>query len=545
MRKILVLSIIGLLLTVSNGFASLYISAEDSMEYFNWFNEDMQKDGVPGISTDLAYDMLLKGKKSKTVIVAVIDGGVDIHHEDLKGKIWTNEGEIPGNGIDDDHNGFIDDVNGWNFIGGPDGKNVEHEAYEVTRIYRKYYKKFSTADTTSLAGEDLRQFNMFKKARSIYFKKLNKALNEMSFIRKFEANYYKADSIIKSELKKDTINMDELRRFDDTNSKEFSMAKMMMLNLNDNGFKMENLQKYREYVETKINYHFNLAFDPRNIVGDDPDNPNDSIYGNNDVIGSDPEHGTFVSGIIAGDRYNHLGMKGIADNVKIMVIRAIPDGDERDKDVANAIKYAVNNRAQIINMSFGKDLSPHKDFVDKAIRYAEAHNVLLVHAAGNESDNTDIDPRFPTDWTTEGQRIATPWINVGATSKLTGLDFIGSFSNYGRKTVDLFAPGVNIYSLKPGNQYEVLDGTSFASPMTAGTAALLKSYFPKLNASQLKDVILASTVSYKKKKVLLPEKEEFKKPKKMKFGKLSVTGGLLNVYKAVELCEEQKVHAEK
>ncbi len=545
MRKILVYIIIGLLTSISNCFSSLYVSSLDSIEYFNWFNEDMHKDSVPGISTDLAYDILLKGRQSKTVVVAVIDGGVDIRHEDLQGKIWTNKNEIPDNGIDDDHNGFIDDVNGWNFIGGAGGKNIEHEAYEVTRIYRKYNSKFSTSDTSNLKGDDLRLFNMYKKARTIYFEKLNKALNEMSFIQKFEANYNKADSIIKSEMKKDSISIDELRAFKDTDNKEFSMAKMMIINLTENGFKLENLQKYKEYVETKINYHFNLAFNPRSIVNDNPDDPNDSIYGNNDVIGSTPEHGTFVSGIIAGNRDNHIGMKGIADNVKIMVIRAIPDGDERDKDVANAIKYAVNNGAQIINMSFGKDLSPHKEFVDAAIRYAAANNVLLVHAAGNESENTDTDPRYPSDWNSDGQRIVIPWINVGATSKLTGLEFVGSFSNYGRKTVDLFAPGVDIYSLQPGNKYDVLDGTSFSSPMTAGTAALLKSYFPELSAIQIKDVILASAVTYKKQKVLLPESEEYKKPKKLRFGKLSVTGGLLNVYQAVELCEKQENLAEK
>ena len=279
-------------------------------------------------------------------------------------------------------------------------------------------------------------------------------------------------------------------------------------------------------------------------MGVDPEEPNDSIYGNNDVIASTPDHGTFVSGIIAGNRYNGIGMKGIADNVRIMTIRAVPDGDERDKDVANAIKYAVNNGAKIINMSFGKDFSPQKNQVDKAIKYAADNDVLIVHAAGNEGENTDNKPRYPYVWNKDKQKITDLWINVGATSKVMDDSFVGEFSNYGRNSVELFAPGVDIYSLEPENTYDVSDGTSFASPMVAGTAALIKSYYPQFTAIQIKDIILSSvSLEYKRQKVLLPFKDEEKKPKraKVRFGKLSSTGGLLNVYNALQLCEQQIV----
>lgn len=538
MRKSLIVFFVGLSFSIFGNYSSANVVPGDSTEFYNWFNLDMKKDGIPGISADLAYETLLKGKQSATVIVAVIDGGVDINHEDLQDKIWINEGEIPGNGIDDDNNGYIDDVYGWNFLGGTNGENIKHETYEVTRIYRKYQDRFSSSDTNTLSGEGLNLFNMYKKAKGIYYEKLNNAKNEMSFIQKFETNYFKADSTIKSNLNKDTFSIDELKVFDTSDNREFALAKLMMLSLNENNFKIESIKKYKEHLDTKINYHFNTNFNPRHIVNDNPEDPNDTIYGNNDVIANTPEHGTFVSGIIAGNRYNNMGMKGIADNVKIMVIRAVPDGDERDKDVANAIKYAVNNGAHIINMSFGKDISTGKDLVDEAIKYAAANNVLLVHAAGNESTNTDINPRYPSNRTNDNQPIIAPWMNIGASSKQTDLSFVGRFSNYGSKSVDLFAPGVNVYSLKPDNKYGVLDGTSFASPMAAGTAALLKSYYPHLTAQQLKEIILSSAVRYKKQKVHLPSKGGDKTTKKIKFRRLSSTGGLLNVYKALELCEK-------
>jgi subtilisin family serine protease len=542
MKKISVFITAFLLLGKIDLCAAYEGSREDSAEFYNWFNLDKEINGIPGISTDKAYDELLVNKKSTSVIVAVIDGGVDINHEDLRGKIWINEDEIPDNGIDDDRNGFIDDINGWDFIGGADGKNIKYENYEATRLYKKYKDRFSTADTINLTGHDLELFDLYKRAKKVHFEKYNKAFNEMALIERFEKNYFRADSIIKANLEKDTFSIEEIKTFGESDSKEFILAKSMLINLNDNGFQIEKLKSYKDRVEIKLNYHFNVNFNPRSIVGDDPEDPNDSIYGNNDVIASTPDHGTFVSGIIAGNRFNGIGMKGIADNVKIMAIRAVPDGDERDKDIANAIKYAVNNGAKIINMSFGKDFSPQKYLVDQAIRYASDNDVLIVHAAGNESENTDKDPRYPSVLNNEKQKITDSWLNVGATSKVPGYYFVGDFSNYGKNSVELFAPGVDVYSLQPENKYDVLDGTSFASPMVAGAAALVKSYYPEFSAIQIKDIILSSVSSdYRKQKVFLPSKEEESKPKKAKakFGKLSATGGLLNVYNAMQLCEQK------
>ncbi len=538
MKKRLVVAAIAGMCVISLATEAKGFDPEDSAKYFNWFNLDPQQDNIPGISTDRAYQNLLKNKTSTMVIVAVIDGGVDINHEDLKDKIWTNEDEIPDNGIDDDHNGFIDDVHGWNFIGGKDGQDIDQENYEITRIYREYKPVFGNKEKKDISKEDLDKFNLYEAAKKTYFEKYTKAANEWMFIQKFEENFNKADSIAKELLNKNDYDVDDLKSLDAVGNADALKAKAMLLSLYEKGFSKGVLDKYEKYVGTKVNYHFNLNFNPRKIVGDDPYDINDSIYGNNDVTGPDPNHGTFVSGIIAADRFNNTGMQGIADNVKIMSVRTVPDGDERDKDVANAIKYAVRNGAQVINMSFGKDLSPQKEFVDEALRFAAAHDVLLVHAAGNENQNTDKSPRYPTNLDADNNVINSNWLSIGASTINKDETLTGVFSNYGRKSVDIFAPGVDIYSLQPDNKYDIQDGTSYASPMVAGTAALIKSYYPELTAGQIKAIILSSGTDYSALRVVVPHDSDTKKQKKEKFRKLSVTGDVLNVYRALELAEK-------
>ena len=207
----------------------------------------------------------------------------------------------------------------------------------------------------------------------------------------------------------------------------------------------------------------------KEIVQDDETNINDRDYGNKDIMASTPFHGTHCSGIIGAVRDNGIGVDGIADNVRIMMVRAVPDGDEHDKDIANAIRYAVDNGAQIISMSFGKDFSPQKQWVDDAVRYAQSKGVLMVHAAGNDAANIDSADNFPNPTFIDGNGRATTWITVGASGdpKLGGIT--ASFSNYGKKEVDVFAPGVQIYSTIPtGNNYGTASGTSMACPVVCG-----------------------------------------------------------------------------
>jgi cell wall-associated protease len=506
-------------------------------KFDNWHNMDPKINKIQGISTDEAYSKLLKGKKMTPVIVAVIDGGVDVNHEDLKGKIWINQGEIPGNGIDDDHNGFIDDINGWNFIGGKDGKNVKEETAEITRLYVKFIEKFDGKKKSSLSGNELTEYEYLEKAKDKYLEKANKSKRDLADISSFSNAFWFSDSIVKSILNKADYTLEDIKTINPGDDKRLTSIKEFLSQVYKKGFDRDQFKKYTDYINTKTNYHYNTDFNPRTIVGDNPEVWDDTPYGNNDVIGNSPEHGTFVSGIIAANRHNDIGIKGIADSVKIMVIRTIPDGDERDKDVANAIIYAVKNGAQILNLSFGKDFSPQKKFVDDALRFAASKDVLIIHAAGNDSENTDTLERFPNNHDQNGNIIMENWMNIGASFQKKNKTLTGDFSNYGKKTVEFFAPGVNIYSTEPGNKYGVMDGTSFSSPMTAGAAALLKSVYPTLHAAQIKEILMKSTSKYPHLRVYMPNQTS-KKKDKTRFGKLSVTGGVLNVYNALELAEK-------
>lgn len=504
----------------------------------DWYLRDPEQDSVQGVSAERAYQTLLKDQPSRPVIVAVIDSGIDIDHEDLKGVIWVNEKEVPGNGIDDDKNGYIDDVHGWNFIGGKGG-NVDADTYELTREYIRLKLKYENADANKLSKKQKPEYESYVQIKD-KFEKL-KAKNEQQY--KLYSNMYRSITFsidtLKSMLGVEKITPEDVKKFN-TDDPGLLFAKGFLLSMYRNMGEDADLEEYLaelkeavDYYGVIVKYGYNESFDSRQIVGDNISNLQESNYGNNDVEGPDPEHGTHVAGIIAADRKNNIGVNGIADNVKIMVVRAVPNGDERDKDVANAIIYAVNNGAQIINMSFGKSLSPNKDAVDKAVRYAEQKGVLLIHAAGNDAENIDEEKNYPTRFYLDGKE-AKNWIEVGASSAGADDGFVGTFSNYGKKTVSLFAPGVEIYSTVPDNKYKSLDGTSMASPATAGVAALLMSYFPELSALQVKDILLKSTRKFDNLKVQKPGGGN------VEFSQLSSSGGLVNAYEAVKMAQSMK-----
>lgn len=501
----------------------------------DWFLLDPEQDSLQGVSAERAYQTLLKGQPSRTVIVAVIDSGVDIDHEDLKNVVWKNEDEIPDNGIDDDKNGYIDDVFGWNFIGGKNG-NVDADTYELTREYIRLKKKYENVEGNKVGKKQKAEYESYQEIKDKYEKL--KAKNEQQY--KLYSNIYNniSQSIdtLKSLLQVDTIKAEDLKKFE-TNDPSLLFAKGFLLNMfkniGEDGILEEYVAELKEgvhYYEVIVKYGYNESFDSRKIVGDDINNLNEKSYGNNDVKGPDPEHGTHVAGIIAADRKNDLGIKGIADNVKIMVVRAVPNGDERDKDVANAIFYAVDNGAQIINMSFGKSFSPQKEVVDKAVRYAEQKGVLMIHAAGNDGEDIDVEKNYPSRTYADGKE-AKNWIEVGASAWGSDEDFVGSFSNYGKKGVSLFAPGVDIYSTVPESKYKNQSGTSMASPSTAGVAALLMSYFPELSAEQVKDILMKSSRKFDNLTVQKPGGG------RANFNQLSASGGLVNAYEAVKMAQ--------
>ncbi|MEO5996519.1 MAG: S8 family peptidase [Chitinophagaceae bacterium] len=513
-----------------------------------WHLLDIDKDGYYGISLDKAYDFV-KGKKSTPVIVAVIDSGVDTLHEDLKDILWTNPNEIPGNGIDDDKNGYIDDVHGWNFIGGKDGRNVKNDSYEGARVYHKLKKIFSNKiiDSTSMSADEKEQYQEWLKVKSKIEGDATDGGMDMMIMQRMLETLVRGDSILRKSLGTETYTGKDLDKFAPTGSDEQKAKGAVLYMLKANNM-METTNKefidgLREYITGEQKKKESLNNEPENyraeIVKDDETNFDDRFYGNNDIMAGTPLHGTHVSGIIGAKRNNGIGMDGIADNVRIMMVRAVPDGDEHDKDIALAIRYAVDNGARVINMSFGKSFSPEKNWVDSAVLYADSKGVLLVHAAGNDAADVDTADNFPNPSFKAAKTRATNWITVGASSDPLAepmfKSYTASFSNYGKKEVDVFSPGTKIYSTLPGgNAYGNLQGTSMASPVVAGVAALVLSYFPNLSPEQVKYAIEKSATPLPS-KVKLPGSDEM-----VLLSDISTSGGVLNAYGALKLASTLK-----
>lgn len=500
----------------------------------DWPHLDLEADGIRGMSTQKAYQDFLAGKESQTVVVAVIDSGIDIEHEDLADIIWVNEDEIPENGIDDDGNGYVDDVHGWNFIGGPDGSHIHHENLEIIRLYNRWKDRFEGADPDKLNKSARAEYERYLEYKEeIEQKREDLAPQFMLMQRTVEAFDALIEDIDKPAGK---IMVEDIRNYESGNPVTTQTAKLILTYLEQGetfeGI-YESVQGDYDYFNSSYNFNWNPDFDARYIVGDDPSNLDDRNYGNNDVEGPDATHGTHVAGIIGAIRGNGIGMDGVANNVRIMSIRTVPDGDERDKDVANAIYYAVDNGAQVINMSFGKGASPYKQAVDDAVRYAVENDVVLVHAAGNDHKENDIENNFPNDYYERKglfrPRYADTWIEVGAMTANNDAKLTASFSNWSADLVDVFAPGAAIYATVPGDEYRNLQGTSMAAPMVAGLAALLRSYFPDLTAEQVKEIIMDSAVAPSF-RVNIPGEDD-----QALLTRLSVTGGVANTYTAVQL----------
>lgn len=491
------------------------VSELSDEEFKTWPHADLVSDTIPGMSTDRAYAEILEGRKGERVIVGVIDSGVDVTHEDLKNVIWINEDEIPGNNKDDDKNGYIDDIHGWNFLG-----KAVHENLELVRIVKK--------------GDD--GSDTYKKAKAEYDKEHRRALQDKTRYQQILQMVDAADAIVKRELGKETYTQADIAALTSENQRTQQAVGFLtqMFTYESSIPKLkEQLKEGIAHFADELNYHLNTAFNGRTEVGDDPDNFNDNTYGNNNVIGPDKEnarHGTHVAGIIAGERNNNIGIDGVAKNVALMVLRAVPDGDEYDKDIALAIRYAVDNGAKVINTSFGKYYSPHSDWVHEAIKYAASKDVLIVNAAGNDAYNLDEINVYPNDATGTDAEITNNFLTVGALHTEYGTRLVADFSNYGKYNVDVFAPGTKIWSTTPNNNYEFLQGTSMASPAVAGVAALIRSYFPELTAPQVKRIIMDSGLSPKNNVILGGDPNT-----KATFASVSKSGKIVNTYNALIL----------
>lgn len=554
----------------------------------NWYNLDLLKDGYFGISTEKAYNELLKHKKPKeSIIVAVIDGGVETKHEDLKNVLWTNKKEIPGNGIDDDGNGYVDDIHGWNFIGSKKG-DLAYDNLELVRIYRKLQPKYrSTIKSTVLDSTEKEEFALYTKVTAEFGKKYDDAHQTFAIISIINRML---DSV--GQINHKTIpSLEDMERYKADNEEEEQCKKIIRRGAKESGsmekFHKEMKDAYKQY-DVMLRYNLNPKYDERaELVGDDYSNARERNYGNNDVMGPNADHGSHVSGIIGGERNNGIGINGVADHVRIMCIRVVPEGDERDKDVANGIRYAVDNGARVINMSFGKGFKWAKDVVDEAVKYAEEKGVLLVHAAGNDNQNNDVDENYPTKYYDSPEAIAykkahkkvevnpmifrpgqnpvpgngmgrnypvppakvvldttkfnlphaSNWLEVGASAYKNDASLKASFSNYGKHTVDVFAPGFMIKSTVPESKYEEFDGTSMAAPVVSGLAALILSYYPELKAQDVRAIIMQSVVKPEQKVRRENEKGE---TERVNFKELCVSGGIVNAYQALKLAETYK-----
>lgn len=487
-----------------------------------------------GTGVEKSYAELLSGLEPKEkIIVAIIDSGTDIEHEDLSDKIWVNDDEVPGNRKDDDGNGYIDDINGWNFIGGPDGSHVNKDTYELTRLYAKFSERFEDVEEDSVSSGEQEDYQYYLEIKEAFEQRVQQNRQELNQIGQTrQAIQFAKRALGIASIDSVDSNMLQITSED---GQQMQQAKQIITYLLNNGAseaELEELEEYYEHISGLAEYGLNPDFNPRTIVGDNYDDLENRIYGNNDVIGPSSDHGTHVAGIVGAIRNNDLGAQGIADHIELMILRTVPDGDERDKDVANSIRYAAENGARVINMSFGKGYSPQKEYVDAAMKFADSLGVLLVSGSGNGSDNIDSTNSYPTRFYKDGGK-ATNYLSVGASSWQSDSTLVASFSNYGKSNVDIFAPGVDVYSTYPENEYKINSGTSMASPVVAGIAALIMSYYPELSTPEVKEIIL-ETVTKVDQMVYKPGTME-----PIHFSELSSTGGIINAYEALKLAGER------
>ena len=491
----------------------------------DWHRLDFETEGVLGVGSERALRELLAGRRpQREVVVAVIDGGTDTAHVLLRPNLWRNPRERA-NGQDSDGNGFVDDLLGWNLIGGADS-SVHHDTYELTRLY--------AACTGQRAGTGLPKPSDAEctDLRSAYTEKRSEVQQTLQQINQISTVLSQITTLLNQAVGA-PLTRAKVEAFQPS-SPQLTQAKGLWLQLAENGLDSAEVAEARKAYDGQFRFGLDTAFDPRPIVGDDWTRAGDRGYGNNDVMGPDASHGTHVAGIIGAVRGTGP-MQGIAPNVKLMTLRAVPDGDERDKDIATAIRYAADHGAHIINMSFGKAYSPQKALVDEAVRYAESKGVLLVHAAGNDGANIDQTPSFPTPYYADGTRAAL-WLEVGASS-WRGMNALpATFSNHGRDRVDLFAPGDDVLSAVPGGGTKAQSGTSMAAPVVSGVAALLMAYFPDLTAAETKDIILRSVRAMPDQEVTLPGTPGTQAT----FGTLSRSGGVIDAYAAVQMALQRR-----
>lgn len=527
MKKVLLAAVFLTGFTYSSAQA---VDKSEDKDLMTWYHKDFATTKVYGVNTENAYKFLeSKGLKPKTVVIGVLDSGVQVDHPGLVKNMWSNPNEVPGNGKDDDGNGYIDDVHGWNFIGGKNG-DIDIDNMEVTRVVAKYKPIFEGDNSTQNKANQAKmpeEFAMYMKSKELFTKK---SIDARQSFQRYSMLNDAIPAIVKL-LNGKTLtkeNLANLKPTDQTSAMGLTVLNNLALSPELAGKTPAEVEAFLQKEMKEALDHFgpmakqyDLNYDPRaEIVGDNYDDYSEKNYGNNHYEGPDATHGTHVAGIIAGSQQGKEIQYGVASKVaKIMTVRTVPNGDERDKDVANAIRYAVDNGARVLNMSFGKPVSPGKNVVWDAFKYAEDKGVLLVKAAGNENEDVAEHLAYPTNF--KNITDPAPFVNnvmvVGAsTNKNDALR--ADFSNYNKKMVNVFAPGEEIYSTVTKSGYEYLQGTSMASPVAAGAAAVLLAYMPNLKPAQIiESLIKTSNLSTAN-----------------EFGEKSQAGGVIDVKKAAE-----------
>jgi cell wall-associated protease len=503
----------------------------------NWQHKDITLDSIPGISIDRAYTEVIKYKKGNEITVAIIDMETDINHEDLAQSIWINKREIPDNGIDDDKNGYIDDIHGWNFLGNKKGESVFSNSIEAVRIVRKFKGEFDGKKQELIEKSKLTDFLLYQKALLSLEEYKKDDQKDIDYIDRASKGYYSSIEMVKKYFPKGDYNIKKLdsliNLFQDDKVLVKKIANMKdIINYN---ITEKWLDDYRKNL-TLIQKTTNLEYNDRELIGDNVNDINDKKYGNNNISKNATflKHGTEICGILSANRENKIGIKGFSDDIKIMTLAISAYGDENDKDIALAIYYAVNNGAKVINMSFGKSMSINQKWVLNAIKYAESKNVLIVAGAGNGAQETNFDnPHYPSDNDFIKKEVSNNYIVVGGVTNQLNDKFVASFSNYSKNNVDIFAPANNIYTTQPESKYAYDSGTSLAAPMVSGTAALIWLYYPKLTAAQVKQIIMDSGVAYDI-EVIVPGTTD----KKVKFSELSKSGKVVNVYNAMIMAKK-------
>ena len=503
----------------------------------SWKSKDLQRDTIPGMSVERTYAELLRGKTPQDVIVAVIDSGTDINHEDLKNVIWKNPGEIPNNSIDDDKNGYVDDIHGWNFLG-----DIEDEQFELTRIIDRYEAQFNGKSLADIPANQKILFETYLRAKAKYDKEYQDALQQKTQLDQIHQVVNNSHQAVSQALGKEDYTREDLSQIKNPDAQmqqHISLVTQVLANATTVPDALVEINDVLDYYNAHLNAYLKRNGNFRSTLNDNPYDINDTGHGNNNVVGPDPEgakHGTHVAGIIAAQRNNGIGVDGVAENVQIMVLRAVPDGDEYDKDIALAIRYAVDNGAKVINTSFGKGFSQNPEWVYDAIKYAAKNDVLIVNASGNDGLNLDDTKNitYPNDQLDNASEFSSTFLTVGALNPKYGGELVAGFSNYGKSNVDVFAPGVRIYSTTPNNSYEFLQGTSMAAPATAGVAGMLRAYYPKLKASRIKEIIMSSGLTTTA-QVVAPDGEG-----NQSFNALSKSGKMVNMYNAFRMAAQSK-----